>query len=530
MLKRIIIISIIAFNFVACNKVVLDDISDWQGDFFGASTNFFTDLNGKCANVVASSSSVFAVSNSANKMYMIDFSLPQPAVVSSLATQENPSRTTLDDKGRIWVGNRNSSSATCYIVNENSKLEYCFTSPHITTGGGPRTVTSERIDDNNTNVYIGAYDGNTYLTRIKVQGKIKPLTNQVARSSVKLLSNPSTEIKGYGGIFAKDMGLLWVAARADNKLVAINNLNSTPFAPKVAVEIDLSDICGGHIYGIGRTDVYQMPLGACIDGGFFQTVLNGDGSYTILKYDLGGKRTRGISGDINGNAWVSMDTLNKIAKIRLDESCADKKYILSCTASGAGQICKANGVQTRAPAAECVVEAPVTGATPLGVSADRNGNVYVVGYSNATMYRFKDNGASVNYDKSAKFSSGTAYMYSDFTGFTTGFVGSQVVRESKCFEKPIELIAAKYTKTDARNAIKVEYFCSDTQSATGDYKHLPSGDRLKDCAGKMCINVMVSFEASDIEEAQCATQLSAMALKYKLVDDTPTDTPTGGTD
>lgn len=507
MLYRVIIVNLVILMFSACNKTVLEDVQNWQGDFKGAKIH---KTPGKCAEAVGDQGTVFTVSNTANKIYSIDFTKSPPTVISSNSTGSNPSRTTIDDKGRVWVGNRDSATATCYYEDASRKLQYCFSDKHISTGGGPRVVAAEKIDDDYTNIFIGSYTSAPFLTRIKVGGSKPPYTKEVFQKSIKLLSEPTRELKGYGGVYSATNKILWVADRPGNKLVGIKDLSTSN--PKVAHEIDLSGICDGNIYGIGLTDVYQLPVGACIGGSMVQIVDNLQGGFNVLSYTLSA-RGRGIGTDTIGNAWVTMDTSNKVARVKLSETCANKKYDMTCT----GGVCTQSKVTSRTPSGDCITYGRLpSGTTPLGVSADRSGFVYIVGYANATIYRMKANASVLSYDQSVKFSTGNAYMYSDFTGFTTGFVADTSFTDSLCAEKPFTLIQAKYDKNDNRNAISVNYFCSDKKEDTGTYKALPSMQRLEDCIGKKCINFKVAFEGTEVVEKHCQTKISDIELQYKV--------------
>jgi len=163
---------------------------------------------------------------------------------------------------------------------------------------------------------------------------------------------------------------------------------------------------------------------------------------------------------------------------------------------------------------------------PIGIAANRFGDMFVIGYQDSQVYRYDTQANDIASDAAlkdtVKYSQGNAYMYSDFTGFTTGFSPQAKASGVDCFEnKPLSYLSATVEKIDPNNRIRVLYYCSDNGSDEKVFIPLISGKVLQDCLGKRCLHLSVTFDpyfessTDKPEGAACDTKLKGIKLHYE---------------
>ncbi|MBF0312251.1 MAG: hypothetical protein HQK50_02850 [Oligoflexia bacterium] len=485
-----------------------------------------------CPKLAAAKNTVYGVGSNTNKLYEVDFS--QGKVLRSIAVGKNPSRTTIDDKGRVWVANRDGNSVTCVnpSANTNVPLGRCFADgKDIPAGSGTRALGAEKVSDTETRIWVLSYDGKAVnnLTRVTVTN----LPGGVLEKAVKVFSMKTADgsnLAGYGGYFSQldeaDLSsstsvdttfdrLFWVSARGQGRVVALKI--AADGTPSLFRDINLNGSCDP--YGIGMDLLDKMPLVAC------------HGANRVIKihrdrvdfFDPLGRNPRGVAGDAYGKAWVALDDSNQVGRLSLTADCAVATAALNCQ----GASCTLGSKSSKAVASSCSeVRALPGGSFPIGVSAMKEaagGNAFVVGHSNATMYEFK--GIEFSLVKGVQFEKGaSAYMYSDFTGASSGYKSATKMLGFKCLGQGVTSLQVNVLKNDPLNKIATKYYCDNSNAigATGaSYLPLSPGKDLEDCVGKSCIHFEVSFEHMNFsgktaEQACQSMQLYDLEIIYQV--------------
>ncbi|MFW0862137.1 MAG: Ig-like domain-containing protein [Candidatus Komeilibacteria bacterium] len=292
-----------------------------------------------------------------------DGSITGPYIVG-----DNPSRTSVDSYGRVWVANRNSNDITVILTDAegNELLNETFsTSP----ANGPRGVA---VDINN-DVWVA---GGCYV--VKLSGQTNTLGDRLT------YLNKQGGCRAYGAVIDRD-GRLWIPDRNTGRGSVIDTETATVIATPMIGRV-------GQLYGITAD-----PDGNIWEANSWgaSTVSKVDGSdYSYVEYSTGGGAPRGVAVDKNGNIWVTNWSLNKVAHLRPDGT---------------------------------LIDLYPTGSGPLGVSADADGYVWVVNYSGGgpapRNYTNCSGGTTTKYDMEDGTPIGTycvggnPYTYSDMTGF-----------------------------------------------------------------------------------------------------------------
>ena len=437
---------------------------------------------------------LFAISDD-GRMHQIEFGLApaNPYVSARLSTNGgSPSRTVVDDKGRVWVANRGSANITCYKPNTPNKgdMQYCFNPPSIGVGGGPRSLTAQKVDDLTTNVYITSYGSRPFLWRVQVTEGVNGKSTWKRDSFDFRLTNGQVPA-AYGGVFVKETDTLWLVDRGKRVLFGVKGMNSEPFLPYMHKEIWLGGQCT-HPYGIGANEKDFSPLVACYDHG------------GLVKYDLDTNKLwryysplgpRGVGHDTDNYAWVSIGRSGTFLKANVtDNSCPHRIYNLGTALSiGVGGL-----HLSQSPGGGCLVYRGWTYL--LGVSATRDGFVYAVEYHGSVMREFNSvrshNINGLDYTgRAIDYSGSSAYMYSDFTGFNSGYIDASVLKGSQCFSDKLKYLFVDVSKVDLNNRVSsIKYSCTNVPSATAEYNDLTPNSYLPDCVDRRCINLRMEVE------------------------------------
>lgn len=300
----------------------------------------------------------------------------------------NPSRTTVDKNGDVWVGNRDQASSGLGSVVKLSATPTGTTSSGIWNGsnfnvlgwsnaggadtnGGTSTsndsatllylrtagtnVRTIAVDKDN-NVWTGGY-GN------KIHQKYDGETGATLGASVNLGSN-----SGYGGLIDGN-GVLWSAGWSSSSL--------SRYDPATGVETNHA--VGGGSYGLAVDSngfIYNTHLSNTV------TKLAPDGTLVWTKSYPGGASNRGIAVTPDGHLWIGNSGSNTVT--RLDN---DGNWI-------ANIVCESG---------------------PMGISVDSNGKVWATNYNSNSVSRIDP--ALNQVDLTIELGAGASpYNYSDMTG------------------------------------------------------------------------------------------------------------------
>lgn len=314
----------------------------------------------------------------------------------------NPSRTTVDQKGNVWVTNRNENSITCIGLYENGQWidkngdGICQTSfaqgnilpwtnaGGVDTNGGVSTAEDECIlfyvrttasgtrhvaVDENNNVWVSGTGGRQFDL---IDGN----------SGTIIRSEPSVGFGGYGGLIDKN-GVIW----SSNPLLRWDT------------SLPLTGPNGVNWRGYTH-DSYGLGIDS--DGNVWNTSLNGgqirkfapDGTL-IGTYYHGNTNAQGCAADEKGDIWVAHSLYQRtVGHIKNDGT-----YI--------GNI--------------------EVGAGPTGVAVDGDGKIWVTLYDGRTAVRIDPAAGPLGADGVTPIGAvdlvtvnlgGQLYNYSDMTGST----------------------------------------------------------------------------------------------------------------
>jgi len=294
---------------------------------------------------------------------------------------ENPSRTTVDTNGDLWVGNRNSNTATKFLLNPPAGATSqpdnvdCTTNPasilpwgtdvavalRINVDSGPRGVA---IDANN-NVWIGGYYG------ARSMGYYDGETGA-------LIKTIPLGIGSYGALIDSH-GTLWIAGRTHGVLVRIDN----PAAIHTITTISASGIYGmsidqnGHIYSASWDHRLIRKYDPINSQWLYQVSLASNG--------------RGVTVGLDGDVWVVQSNANAIT--RHDGATGQLKATVS------------------------------VGSHPTGAATDADGKIWVTNYSSNSVMRIDQNTNLVDFTQAGHPS---PYNYSDMTGIISRNITTKI--------------------------------------------------------------------------------------------------------
>ncbi len=300
----------------------------------------------------------------------------------------NPSRTTVDINGDVWVGNRDQAGSGLGSVVKLSATPTGTTSSGIWNGsnfdvlawsnagsadtlGGTSTssdsatllyvrtagtnIRTIAIDKDN-NVWTGGY-GN------KIHQKYDGETGAAIGDPVNLGSN-----SGYGGLIDGN-GVLWSAGWGEASLSRYDPATGT----------ETNHAVGGGSYGLavdGNGYIYNTHLSNTV------TKLAPDGTLIWTKSYPGGSWNRGIAVTPDGNLWIGNSGSNTVT--RLDN---DGNWITNI-------VCESG---------------------PMGISVDSNGKVWATNYNSNSVSRIDP--ALNQVDLTVELGpNASPYNYSDMTG------------------------------------------------------------------------------------------------------------------
>jgi YVTN family beta-propeller protein len=302
----------------------------------------------------------------------------------------NPSRTTVDKNGDVWVTNRDEGSGGLGSVSKLSASPTGTTSTGVWNGssfnvlawsnagnadtaGGTSTAadsanllyvrtagTNARTIavDKNNDVWVGGYGDKEH--------QLYDGTTGAAKSAIVNLGGNS----GYGGLIDGN-GVLWSAGWAFSSL--------SRFDPATNVQSDHN--VGGGSYGLAvdsKGNIWNTHLSNSV------TKLDSNGNLIATYVYAGGTGNRGVAITGDDNVWIANSGGNTVS--RLDNN---------------GNLLATITVESG----------------PMGVSVDSNGKVWVTNYNSNSVSRI--NPATNLVDLTVELGPGASpYNYSDMTGTT----------------------------------------------------------------------------------------------------------------
>ncbi len=303
----------------------------------------------------------------------------------------DPSRTTVDQNGDVWVGNRAQGTGGLGSVVKLSATPTGTTSTGVWNGsnfnvlewsnagaadtnGGTSTAADSAVSlyvrtagtnvrtiavDKNNDVWVGGYSD-------KEHQLIDGDTGAAKSAIVNLGSN-----SGYGGLVDGN-GVLWSAGWANGSL--------SRYDPATNIQTD--HVVGGGSYGLavdGEGNIYNTHLSNSV------SKLDSAGNLLWTKSYTGGSSYRGIAVTPDGDLWIGNSGSNTVTRLDKDGNW------------------KAN----------IVVE-----SGPMGISVDSKGKVWATNYNSNSVSRIDPNAGTFGaVDLTIELGAGASpYNYSDMTG------------------------------------------------------------------------------------------------------------------
>ena len=456
--------------------------------------------------------------------------------------EKNPSRTTVDLYGNVWIGNRNETEDKGSVVkiglvvggtrcnsdgSLNSEGEY-LKPPFVyntcvdrdgdglikTSKGLGNILDWSNLDSLDTDGGVETADDEAILLFVRVNGLavrhvsvnadnnvwIGGYTNQVFDyidgSNGEILATVDLEYGGYGGLIDQH-GVLWSSSRSPFGLLRYDtNGTHEDTSDDSTLFIEMSDGYGmsidnygniWHAQGIQNT-IYKIDSDGNIYEGFPKT-------------SGGGGCTRGVAvTPIDNNVWIANShgyDSQEIGEVcRLDNDGNFLKYIQ-------------------------------VGKCPTGVAVDANGFVWVSNQNSSNVMRIDPNGGEDNLgtvDLTVDLGDGARpYNYSDMTGIIAVQTAAQgswnVIHSSSNLQA--EWTKLEWTSEEPEGtSIKTFVRASDTQSTltTKEFIEIENGAELQDIIGKY-IEVQVLFNRSS--EVNVSPILYDITITEKLPNSMP---------
>ena len=341
----------------------------------------------------------------------------------------NPSRTTVDNDGSVWVANRNNVSngyGTILHIGllENGQCEDRNNSGTIETSTGLGDIHPWSDDSGTRGVATANDECVVHYTQVNSQGTrhvsvdanndvwvsgsslqnfdlVKGGRYDVPTSGQIIRVEPSVNFGGYGGLIDGN-GVIW-SARSLLRWDTVNHLvgaNGDPAGPSI----------GPPIGGASWSGQLEDSYGLCIDshGNVWNTQLSGnlirkyapDGTF-LGSFPHGNDWAQGCVVDGNDHVWVAHSLVSN-GQTTVGHLLNDGTYIGNVSLVG--------------------------GVGPTGVAVDAQGKIWSANYQSSTASRIDPNAGAIGADLITKIGAvdltvdlgadGYPYNYSDMTGST----------------------------------------------------------------------------------------------------------------
>lgn len=368
----------------------------------------------------------------------------------------DPSRTTVDQNGDVWVGNRAQASGKGSVVKLSAtptgttstgiwngtnfnvlswnNLGGVDTNGGVTTSADsatslyvrtPGTANRTIAVDANNDVWVGGFNN-------KLHQKLDGDTGAAIGPAVDLGSN-----SGYGGLIDGN-GVLWSSGWSYASI--------STYDPATGIQKDYAT--GGSSYGLAvdsNGNIFNTHLSNAI------SKLDKNGNRLWTKTYPGGSSNRGVAVTADGNVWIGNSGSNTVT--RLDN---DGNFI-------ANIVCESG---------------------PMGIAVDSNGKVWATNYNSNSVSRIDP--ATNLVDLTVELGAGASpYNYSDMTGTVVTGTTNPSGTWRRVMDGGVGADWGQgFWNEEAEGAIPdetgllLEARVSDDQITWSDYKAFLSGDDL----------------------------------------------------
>jgi hypothetical protein len=404
----------------------------------------------------------------------------------------NPSHTTVDSDGSVWVVNRRGPGSVVHIgLVENGQCEDRNGNGVVDTSTGLGDIKAWNDLSGTRNVATAADEcivsytpvsssGTRHVSvtrenNVWVSGIVGRNWDYVKGGNVNVVSDSGVTIinqydgvgyGGYGGLIDKN-GVIWSTTR--NSLLRwdtnkpMGGLNGDPEGPDIGPPIDNRNWSGQNAVG--------NEYGLCVDpaGNVWNTIASGgkivkyapDGKH-IGTYEHGAGTAQGCVADLNGDIWVAHGKQGSgattVGHLRNDGS-----WVGNVDLEG--------------------------GRGPTGVAVDQNGKVWAANFNSNTLSRIDPtlNSGIGKVDKTVNLGAGAyPYNYSDMTGSTLiappNFGTWTVIYDSKEADKVWnDLMWKEFTPGDSTLTVKAASSNDGVTFSTlqDSINPIPNGQYLK---------------------------------------------------
>ncbi len=401
----------------------------------------------------------------------------------------NPSRTTVDADGNVWVGNRAEGS------------------------GGLGSVTKIGLAENGQCRGTNTSNGLGDILDWNNAGSVDSAGGVSTAEDDCILHYVRTPGTGIRALAIDGNNNVWTGGYG-NRLHAKIDSATGLIVPGTTINYG----CGGY--------------GALIDGNGI--LWSGSGTPHLLRYDPVsntsecirlGRTSYGLGIDLNGNIWQSNWCNNTIQKIDTNGNILDTFHVHGSCSRGVAvtsdnNIWIANSGShnvTRLQNNGTLVSTIPVGSTPTGVSVDADGKVWVTNLSSNNVMRIDPNTNTV--DLTVPLGAGASpYNYSDMTGSTNTAPPSQgawtVVYDSGTALNEWNNVAITWNgEPEGTNLGLTVKACSSENgiACTSPYEDVSSGRALALPAGQY-LQIQVAFKRSINGESPILSDLSIKPL------------------
>lgn len=410
----------------------------------------------------------------------------------------NPSRTTVDIDGNVWVGCRGTASyidrediksGDVPVAVDNKVVKLAKTDGSVllsvVVGHAPRALA---LDVKNR-LWVGNSVDDTVWA-------IDGATGQCLRGEGSGCPAPATAVSDFPyGAAVDQRGHLWVVSlgvKPTERLPVLTEIDTEtgqvlgqygPFARKAGCN-ELYGIAIDHLNnvwlgGFNCSDVVKVKG---VSGKDPTTGKNHKAGEMIAYYDVGGETSRGVAVDMDNNVWVALSSTDTASKISGTD----------------GQIIHSVNV----------------GSGPIGVAVDAYGNAWVVNRNSDSVHRI--NGLLPSDKQEIKVGAGP-YSYSDMMGTAlrtvthnkAGFAAWSVKVDAGVTSPAWKNVSWHATQPDS-SAIEVQTRCAATSAGLGQAPCAgwnavgasPAQIDCAGCAGGQWLEVRVQFFADPATKAK----------------------------
>ncbi|MCP4688858.1 MAG: hypothetical protein GY859_12460, partial [Desulfobacterales bacterium] len=365
-------------------------------------------------------------------------------------TGTNPSRTTVDSDGNLWVGNRNTNSAVKIALTPRDKNGDGV----ITTSTGARDILPWG-DDEAVEIYITGVDSGPRALAIDADNNVwiggygKNMGYYDGETGARL-KNIFTNRPCYGALIDAN-GTLWISSKSSG-LTRINN-------PAGAHTISYLPI--GFVYGIG-IDADGYIYASSFEQRKLRKVDPDTNAVVFTKFYGLGYRGRGVAVGFDGDIWVANSYFSKVT--RHDPTNGDIKATID------------------------------TENYPTGVAVDSAGKIWVTNLYGDSIQRIDPATERIDF---TKLGHDGPYNYSDMTGYISRNITTRngrwtVVCDTHREDAPRGVISWSSSEP-AGSGIEVRARTSNDQTSWTDWEEAESGAPLTALADGRYIEVEAAF-------------------------------------